>query len=367
MNIILTGVTGTLGSRILYELVINKFDSIKKIYLLVRKKGKMLPEERIQRVLQSHATPVFIQEHLKAIHTKVQLVHEIDFLNPSAFLNSNDENIFIHSAGYVNLSIDPSQEEEIFNENYNFTKRLFTAYKGYISKFTFISTAFSIGDIGGQLQNDYTQINESAYRNYYEKSKHETEKYLINEAKESTVKVQVLRPSVLGGNVLDTPNFFVSKYMVFYLFAKFFQGKSQNDIIRIAANGSTSLNIIPTDYAAKVIAKVFDQDIPQLNIVHSKGTNIIQGISKILNAVDFHKFTFTSDAIQEFIKKGNALEQLYYQTIGIHLHPYLTSRPYEWDTKLLEEILPIPKYDVEEYLVANVLYAKTKNFRSERW
>ncbi|MEL6918217.1 MAG: hypothetical protein AAFO99_10860, partial [Bacteroidota bacterium] len=133
------------------------------------------------------------------------------------------------------------------------------------------------------------------------------------------------------------------------------------------ANLDSGLNIIPTDYAAKVIVKVLDTGITQLNIVHSKATNIIRGISKILDTVEFKKFNITQDVVSGVIGFESTLEKLYYETIGVHLTPYLTSKPSEWDTTLLESILPIPKYDLEEYLVQTVEFAKNKNFRNQNW
>ena len=63
----------------------------------------------------------------------------------------------------------------------------------------------------------------------------------------------------------------------------------------------------------------------------------------------------------------NRLESIYYKTIGLHLNQYLISDPYEYDTTLLESIVPIPKYNIEDYLVDTIRYAKTKKFKGEGW
>ncbi len=367
MNIILTGATGTLGSKVLYELLTSKFDEIQTLFLLVRNKNKSSATERIQNVLQSEFAPIFIKENSATIAAKIKVIAPDDFFTPSTFLVSEDKNYFIHSAGYVNLSLDPNQKDEIFEENYGFTERLFNTYEDYISKFIYISTAFSIGDIGGVIENDYLKTDQNQYRNEYETSKHRVEKFLVEEGKNRNIKVQILRPSVLGGDILDVPNFFISKYMVFYLFAKFFYKSTSSENIRISVKENTGLNIIPTDYVAKVIVKVFDMGIEQLNIVHSKGTNLINGISKILETVDFNNFSFTEEIINDEVGYETNLEKFYYETIGKHLSPYLNSKPHEWDTTLLESILPIPQYDLVTYLEDTITFAKAKNFRNERW
>lgn len=367
MNIILTGATGTLGSKVLHTLFESKHNQINKVYLLVRKKGQMSPKDRVLNMLESEFAPKFIQDNLKDVLAKIKVVDAEVILNPESYLPKGELFYFIHSAGYVNLSTDPGNKEEIFKENYHFTKSIFSAYEGFLQKFIYISTAFSIGDLGGLIGDDYIEIQKGAYRNFYEASKHASEKFLTKAGKEKNIPIQILRPSVLGGNAMDSPSFFISKYMVFYLFAKFFHNNPSKDHIRITANRDSGLNIIPTDYAAKVIVAVFNTDVKQLNIVHSKATNITSGISKILDTVGFYKYNITQDIVNKTIGFESALEQFYYETIGVHLSPYLTSKPYEWDTSLLESILPIPKYDLEQYLANTVEFAKLKNFRNQKW
>ncbi|MEO0525957.1 MAG: SDR family oxidoreductase [Bacteroidota bacterium] len=368
MNIVLTGATGTLGSKILFELLNLKFHRVETIYLIVRKKGLTTPQDRIMNMLTSGIESGALLRNLEETLQKIKVVDADIVLRPNEFLNVNKKYHLIHSAGYVNLSVHPSTKAEIFTENYEFTKQIFEAFKKYTHKFTYISTAFSIGDLGGLLENDYLKITKGLhFRNPYEASKNATEKYLVKAGTSKNIPIQILRPSVLGGNIIDHPNFFISKYMVFYLFAKFFYKSTSEDTIRIMANLDSGLNIIPTDYAAKVIVKVLDTGITQLNIVHSKATNIIRGISKILDTVEFKKFNITQDVVSGVIGFESTLEKLYYETIGVHLTPYLTSKPSEWDTTLLESILPIPKYDLEEYLVQTVEFAKNKNFRNQNW
>jgi len=367
MNIILTGATGTLGSRILFSLLEQKFEQIAKVYLPVRKKGVTSPEKRIQNMLSSKNIPEFIQNNSVEIFEKIEVVDATNMLNPASYLSAEKIDYFIHSAGYVNLSTDPKAKEEVFQENFDFTKDIFKSYSERINKFVYISTAFSFGDVGGVLKNNYTENHTGNYRNHYEASKHASEEFLLEQGKAKNIPVQILRPSVLGGNIEEAPNFFISKYMVFYLFAKFFNNNTSDESIRISTNDFTGLNIIPTDYAANVIVKVLDTAIEQLNIVHAKETNMMKGISKVLDAVGFSNFTFTQEQITTATGFASKLEEFYYETIGVHLHPYLTSKPSEWDTTLLESILPMPNYNLEDYLLQTVSFAKAANFRNQKW
>lgn len=367
MKIILTGATGTLGSQVLFSLLETRFNEIEELFLIVRKKNKISAKNRIETMLQSEVVPAFIMRNKEAVLKKIHVIDADQVLLPSNFLQSDTEYSFIHSAGYVNLSVNPDSKNEIFKENLTFTEQIFEVYKPYLKKFIYISTAFSIGKLSGLLENNYVGIEQNDYRNYYEASKHATEKYLVKAGEQANIPIQILRPSVLGGNIIDEPSFFISKYMVFYLFAKFFYRNNSTETVRIQANKFSKLNIIPTDYAAKVITKVFDTAVEQLNIVNSKGTDIFEGISKILETVNFKNFKVTQELLETASEFESTLEQFYYETIGIHLTPYLTAKPYDWDTTLLESILPIPQYNLEEYLVSTIEFAKINGFRNQRW
>ncbi|WP_435623720.1 SDR family oxidoreductase [Flagellimonas sp.] len=367
MNIILTGATGTLGSQILFSLLESRWETLEKIYLIVRKKKRVSEHIRIMTMLDSDSAPAFIRENRNELTDKIAVVDAQYLLRPDIFLQKGTRYYFIHSAGFVNLSVNPETKPEIFKENLTLTQDIFRVYKDYLAKFIYISTAFSIGKLDGLLDNNYIEKEQSEYRNFYEASKHAAEKYLVKAGQEANIPIQILRPSVLGGNIMDSPSFFISKYMVFYLFAKFFYKRPTSEFVRIQANHDSKLNIIPTDYAAKVVAKVFDTDVTQLNIVNSKGTNIFTGIAKILETVNFKNFKLTQELMDTASDFESTLEQFYYETIGVHLTPYLTAKPYEWDTALLESILPIPKYNLEDYLVATVEFAKNNGFRNQRW
>ena len=367
MIILLTGATGTLGSRILFSLLEDRLDTIEHIYLPVRAKKSSTPKNRILKMLKSDFAPEFVSQNIKKILGKITVIPATEILNPTKFLKQVRINFFVHSAGFVNLSTAVEAKDEIFEENFEFTKSIFEAYSAFIDKFIYISTAFSAGNVGGLIPNDYLQTEPATHRNHYEASKYATEKFLVSEGADANISVQILRPSVLGGNIKDAPSFFISKYMVFYLFAKFFHRNTSKDSIRITVNTDSGLNIIPTDYAAKVIATVFDTDITQLNIVHYKTTLISNGIKKILATVAFDNYNLTHKIIDKTSGFESQLEQFYYNTIGVHLTPYLTSKPCEWDTTLLQQILPIPEYDLEDYLANTIMFAKANGFRNQQW
>jgi len=367
MNVILTGVTGTLGSQILLELIGKS--EINTIFIYIRDKKNLSALQRFKRIIDSF---ILNNDKLKVstFDKKIRILNTEEFFNPNEYLLDKNQNYFIHSAGYVNLSTKDSDRETILNENFNFSKQIFDRFNSYIKKFTYISTAFSIGDIGGEIHNDYHKNITPNYRNAYEESKHKTEKYLIDATKQKDIKLQILRPSVIGGNINTTPKSYISKFMVYYLIGKFFYNNPllADNKIRLSTNFKAGLNIIPVDYVAKVVAKVFkDDNVFQLNIVNKKCTDFVSGFSKIIKTVGFKQFSFLDGIKTEDIKEMNTLERFYYSSIGEHLSPYTLSTPYEFNTDKLESILPIPIYDLELYLEETIKFAMNNNFRNEKW
>ncbi|WP_396139169.1 SDR family oxidoreductase [Flavobacterium sp.] len=370
MKIILTGATGVLGSHIMYDIlehyIINNIDG--KLYLITRNKGKVSGKERIIELLSSNYTPKFLLE--KGIVFLLQYIEIID-TDLAQLQNSYTEKLkdsfFIHSAGYVNLSTDEDQKERIFNENAVMTKTIFQLFSPFIKKFIYISTAFSSGARKGLIDNDFHNLDfELEHRNAYENAKFHSEEFVIEQCEALNLSYQILRPSVIGGKMLGVENrYFIPKYMVFYLMAKFFhftaQRKDQQQNVRFAISENTGLNIIPVDYVSKVIVSTFERaDIVQLNIVHNQSFNLIKGLQLIMKEVGYSNFSIIPNSLDFDYK--NTIEKLYYESIGKHLKPYLTCAASEYDTTLLNSILEIPKLDSESF-TNMIRYAKLHNFK----
>jgi nucleoside-diphosphate-sugar epimerase len=370
MKIILTGATGVLGSHIMYDILEHFItnNSEGKLFLITRNKGEISAKQRINKLLSSNYTPKFLLE--KGVEKLNQYLEIID--NDLATLqDSFSEKIkgayFIHSAGYVNLSTDEDQKEKIFNENAAITKAIFKTFSPFIKKFIYISTAFSSGARKGLIGNDFHNLDfRLEHRNAYENAKFNSEEFIIKQCTKLNLPYQILRPSVISGKMLCNENrYFIPKYMVFYLMAKFFhftaKRKDQQENVRFVISEETGLNIIPVDYVAKVIVSTFQrEDIKQLNIVHNESFNLIEGLQLIMKEVGYYNFSVIQNTLDFDYK--NTIEKLYYESIGKHLKPYLTSDANEYDTTLLNSILEIPKLDAESF-TNMIRYAKLHNFK----
>ncbi|MFV8343884.1 SDR family oxidoreductase [Flavobacterium sp. XS2P39] len=370
MKIILTGATGVLGSHIMYEIlelfIKTKIDG--KLFLIARNKGKNSALDRINELLSSSYTPKIIKDKgIQKLHKYIEIIDTDLAEIQDTFSSQIKDAYFIHSAGYVNLSTDEEQREKIFDENTKITKSLFNIFHPFIKKFIYISTAFSSGERKGLIDNDFHNLDfVPEHRNAYENAKFHSENFVVEQCKSLGLPYQILRPSVIGGKMLGKEsNYFISKYMVFYLLAKFFhftaQRKSEQENVRFIINEKTGLNIIPVDYVAKVIVNTFERgDIQQLNIVNDKSFNIVKGLQLIMKEVGYTNFTLIQNSLD--FKYKNTIEKLYYESIGKHLKPYLITEANEYDTTLLNSILEIPKLDQESF-TNMIRYARLNNFK----
>ncbi|TDE29943.1 NAD-dependent epimerase/dehydratase family protein [Flavobacterium ranwuense] len=370
MKIILTGATGVLGSQIMYEILelfINEgIDG--KLFLISRSKGKKTALDRINELLSSNYTPQILKEKgLEKLDQYIEIIDtDLDSIKEN-FSNKIDGAYFIHSAGFVNLSTDEEHREKIFDENTKNTKVILNNFHHFIKKFIYIGTAFSSGERTGLVDNDFHNLDfVPKHRNAYENAKFHSENFVAQRCKALGLPFQILRPSVICGKMLGTENnYFISKYMVFYLLAKFFhfaaQRKTEQENVRFMINEKTGLNIIPVDYVAKVIVSVFRRDdIQQLNIVSHNSLNLVKGLELIMKEVGYTNYTIIKNS--PHFEYQNTTEKLYYESIGKHLKPYLVSSAKQFNTTLLNSILEIPILD-DETFTQLIRYARLNNFK----
>lgn len=370
MKIILTGATGVLGSHIMYdalELFINQ-NINGKLFIIARNKGNVGAIERINELLTSDYTPQILRNTgLEKLHNHIEIIDSDLAELQDTFSEKIKGAYFIHSAGYVNLSTDEKLKKKIFDENAKITKSLFNTFHPFIKKFVYIGTAFSSGIRNGIIDNDFHNLGfKPKHRNSYEDAKFHSENFIAQECKKIGLPFQILRPSVIGGKMLGNESlYFIPKYMVFYLLAKFFhftsKRKGEQENVRFIINEETGLNIIPVDYVSKVIVNTFQRDdIEQLNIVNDKSFNIVKGLQLIMKEVGYTNFTLIKTPLD--FKYKNTIEKLYYESIGKHLKPYFITNPNEYDTALLNSILEIPKLDNEAF-TNMIRYAISNDFK----
>lgn len=367
---LLTGVTGVLGSHVLYELIhsIHNQDYTGKLVLLVRSTKKQSAEQRVERLLASHLIPDYIREvdlsRIKANHLRVipfQLNQSMDW---KALLGA-DRYHLVHIAASVNLANTAAAREETLQTNYHGSLHLVETLLGHINKMTYVSTVFSSGRRTGVIHDNLLSSEPESFRSPYEASKAKSERALVRLCEAHGVAWQILRPSVVCGRTHDAPHFVISRFMVFYLFAGFFAkirhrlAPDSNTRI-LCGPPDTGVNLVPVDYASKAIVRVLNQDIRELNIVSPNNTSwqtLLKAICGVLGIPNACTLVSKEPADK------SRIETLYYRIVGQQLSHYMTSPKHSFDTSQLEALMhDVPAPDPDKHLADMLRYALSYSF-----
>ncbi|WP_422381446.1 SDR family oxidoreductase [Marinicellulosiphila megalodicopiae] len=355
-NILLTGVTGLVGRHILYELLLENIKgiSINKIFVTIRA-TEQSPYDRLQELFDLGSCPTSL--------TKFPFEYFLNFIDiiNTDLLSDNLEALLkdrlphdltvIHSAASTNLASNDAAKADVFDNNMIATFHLLKAVASKTKKVCYLSSSFAIGQKEGVITDDYLTSTNGSSRNHYEQYKLQTEKSVVEFCKSHNMQWQILRPSIVCGRLLEKPYYYMSKFDVFYGFAKcaaFLQNKTNKQSpLRVTCNMVSSLNIVPADYVAKVICKSIHCDIKQLNIVHKNNVNSRLLVSEIFKSVGLAHFKIVSETPSDLTKA----ERFYYATAGSIFTEYLCSPEQSFDVRELKKIA----HDVELPEIQNAL------------
>lgn len=375
-SILLTGATGSVGRHVLYELLAQYAQGRRhgRLAVLIRPNATQTAAQRLRGLI----THKFIPNYLKAYASETLLnfveVIEADLtqlqttdLHP---LGTASKWHIIHSAASTNLGRDAQAETEIKRLNYLATLRLWEVAQPYAQKFIFISTAFSSGHRVGRIDDAYLQLAQRQNRNPYESYKTKAEQEISTRSQAAGIDWQILRPSIVSGRLLDKPLYYTPSFNVFYAFGKFFHALDRsplgNERIRIKAPNAhvTGLNIIPVDYVAKAIVRVFERgDIKELNIAHSKIMSHSLLVQKMLSDKALQHLELVEQLSNETASRA---ERLYNKTVGAQLGSYIDTPEHSFDVRRLRSILAdIQEPDVEQNFDSMFAFAVQNEFEAQ--
>ncbi len=374
INVVLTGATGILGSHLLYELLREKQanNSIGKIVLLARpdSNGNRSARQRILRMLTHENVPSYLLEV-----DLLALIGDIEIISCGLCDKSLAEKLkpyhdlancyVIHSAACTNLRLDEEARSENYRVNYLGTLNLLDSVAPFASKFSFVSTVYSCGRKQGVIDQDYSKAQTKNFRNAYEEFKNLTERKLSQRCQKLGVDLQIFRPGVISGRLLDPPYHFASKYNVFYAYFKFFCGLKAKGIhqhISIPLNPDAALHIVPVDYVARVIFSSFTNDeISTLNIVPREGLRTGYLIAEMLRQAEYSNYSFVDCPA----KAQNKTEEQYQERVASSFEAYILDEYYCFNNEeLLARFPHIAIPDARTHFRDLITYAKEQKFRS---
>lgn len=372
-NILLTGATGQLGSHILYELLFQYATRQKqgKIFLLVRSTSKDTATQRIVKLLLHPYRPAYLRSlGIERLLSYIQIIDaSLESLTPAVFAALKEEKKLhvIHAAAYTSLSISDDGYERLFQHNYSGVMNLLESVAHVMQKFIFIGSAYATGHIYGLIPNSFKQLRPfSGFRNHYEGIKAKAEDAVITYCNNQGVAWQVLRPTFLCGRMLDAPLYYTPPSNMFSRLSQLFYNAVLSgcgeDTISILANTQTPVNVVPLDYAAKAVVRIFDNDtIRELNIASSTSLTT----TALLAAIVVKKAGISCVLTKKLPQHMNRLERIYYNTAGIHLTPYLLMPWHRFDTIQLQRVMhDIPEINMQERF--SLLHNKIVQYRATR-
>lgn len=374
MNIILTGATGIIGREVLTELLLRNWSdcNIQHVFCLARGSRNNTAENRMMHIFRQIAAELEmdikkIMQVVKVVDTTEDQPRSFSSLLKCLKTYGVKEVSVLHLASTTNLSPLATVEDEIYRDSYLPTIDLLNALLPYVKQYSFVSTAFSCGHQVGLIANEFSQLDISHNRNYYERYKRQAEIHVKEICEQRGIRWQILRAGIVSGRLIRKPYYYTPKFNVFYAWAGFFASLKANglscDGIRIQANKQSGVNIIPSDYVAKATVRAFfAPEITELNLIHSRNFENTRLIPALLASVGVNDFSLVDDIPANV----TVAEKMYYKTVGLQFSPYLFTSAHQYDASKIRQLMwDIPEPNIPENFQNIMNYAVEKQFRSE--
>lgn len=396
LRIAITGATGLLGRNLLFEFLKQHFDDLNslEIFILGRDKSDLSIERRIKDIVLNDGLDYlslnnkndiekikkYCDSGIRSIYTDLDEERLDIKWDDFKKLKEAPIDFFFHVAALTDFRNTPNVMKALKKTNVYGTKQtlqLMSAIK--IGEFCYVGSAYSCGYTFGKIEPDYINFDQR-FRNPYEQTKLEAEVLVRNYAKKTGTKCRYFRPSTICGRLIEHPVGAINKFDVFYAWAAFFlymklkhlNRISRDEIYRIPFNVDMRLyyslksgvNIVPADYAAKVIYQVcLQKDLNEsYYLSNNQETSHDMQISSILKVINI-KGAKQVDFMPE---QTNQLECFYYKTAGKIYTPYITADPMLFNVQNLNNVLQKAKLKcppVDENNFSMLLeYAKKRDF-----
>lgn len=368
MNCLLTGGAGIVGSHIIFEwlhkAIIEK--TVNHLFVIIRDNEKSA-QERLIAILQDSSRPAYLNDFtLEACLEKITVIsHDLSTINKETLEQYTFDTV-IHCAGSTNLLNTSDSKEKVHTQNYLVTKQLLEQLPLNVTRFIYISTAYSFGIQNEKVNDTIENYNVTNFRNPYEQSKYESEHYVKETCKTKNISSQILRPSIICGRLIDSPLYETPKFDVFYSWAMFldkYATKSKEDF-RIWIDKKSGLNIVPVDFVSKAILYAFlNPTIKELNIINPKQILHKDYVGDVLESFNITSYNYVAKKPDNL----NGFEQLYYKSIGGLFEKYVSIPDLQFDPKqilkLIEQLQLDVTLGVHENFMNLINFSVEKKFR----
>jgi nucleoside-diphosphate-sugar epimerase len=394
---VLTGATGLIGMNLLWEILKNHRSHLEgiQVFVLGRQKRGVSLQDRMTRFLMDDGLAYITKDpaerdNIRDLFSKVCVFIDFDLTaNTGRITRANMQKLqqapidyFFHMGASTDLRDGSVVEGLLLRTNIQGTQNVLALISELeIGLFSYVGTAYSCGDVEGEVRPDYVNIRQT-FRNPYERTKLLAEMMVREYARATGTRIKIFRPSVTGGRLLEEPIGSVNKFDVFYGFAAFFLAVKRKHIpshldvystplpldVQICFNRDSGLNIVPVDFIAKAMFLITTKDMPS-DSFHMVSRNAFSHEQYVAAMFDFLKISH-----YRFVSKvpavKNNVETLYYRTAGKILTPYVSAKETRflvsnYDQEIRKYGLEVPVMDLVKF---NKLleFARGRDFGLER-
>lgn len=391
MKYLIDGTTGLLGRNLLFEILKQNVKCLDDIEIVILGKGSngSTLENRMNAIILNDGFDYLNLDknsgYFEQIKSRISYI-DID-LSKSNFAFSFEDiellkklkiDIYYHIAAMTNFGDSEELTKKLYLINFESNKLLLRLAKEIeVKEFIYVSTAYSSGSSNFEILPDY--INRTGiFRNPYEKSKLETELYLMDFAKREKLEYKIFRPTTIAGRIIEKEYGSINKFDVFYEWARWiFKYKlkmlksptNPYDIpyelnFRITKHAESGMNIIPADYAAKLLYHSSHDGLIERNfhLAHDTDVPTCLVAKYILDTLNIQGYSF----VEKEPDDKNQFEQFYFRTVGKIFTPYVIDPPLHYNNDNLKNIEKVNNLKCPELNKDNfqklMNFAKKQNF-----
>lgn len=393
LRIAVTGATGLLGRNLIFEYIKQNRHRLDRLEIIVLGRGEAhcSLHDRISNIITCdglafiRSDDVSVDDLFHFIDHHIHCI-DIDYSQPDLALSQQDFRLFksrpidhfFHIAAMTDFRNDDPVKSRLDAFNILGTARVLSLLELLrINEFCYVGSAYSCGMTSGEIAADYINPDQP-FRNHYEKTKLQAEMMTRDFAARQRLKYRCFRPSTLCGRLIEPELGKINKFDVFYGFGAFWlymkskliadPGRLYEEDVRIDAsihyNMESGLNIVPADYAAKLIYRVCSREIAgdSFHLVNRNETPHAFYIERILNTLGIHGIRW----VGKLPSRKNRFETLFYKSMGKIFAPYTLSEPMLFDTSNLDRAshasdLPCPDIDENNFSLL-MSFAKRHDF-----
>jgi thioester reductase-like protein len=350
-SILMTGITGTLGS-VLAERFLRSGYRIKAV---VRQQNQTKALVRTRQALDTVGTPYNVK-NLEVVPG--------DICEENLGISIKDLSgisVIIHCAAvldFTDYSAERNHQVNVFG-----TANVLRLAESLRVPVYHISTAYVAGKREGIVREDELNLGQE-YHNSYEASKCQAEEQVQCWSQTTGLPVMILRPSILLG---DSQTGRIVNFDGLYNLMRFFDNVAdliRNEELRAAANPLATKNLIPVDIAADMIRKIIQKrHLGVYHITNPEPMSLARLRDIFVRLFDIPLAKFVGE--EDFIRRKPSRYELMYKKASSLYSPYFRHEP-TFDRTNTEKVLgksesAVPVMDLD-YFRKLLAYARNVNW-----